>query len=248
MARRSAAEAAELRRKRVRALLELLVLAGPLRRDRIGDLMWPDLDPLRRRAQRSCDAVPAARRARAGSRRSDARSWSLRIDNDVVALAHPPHVEVDLWQFRDDVAAADEADRRGDRVATIATSSGRAAAGAASRSSTSTTTSWPAPSRRCATPSPTPPCVSVSCCSSPAASTTRRCGPSGSRRESPYDERAYRLAIAAHIQRRDRHAIAHAVAATRAMLDDLGVDPEAPTQMLLRQAEDHIGRAPALAV
>ena len=63
-------------------------------------------------------------------------------------------------------------------------------------------------------------------------------------RASPYDERAYRLAIAAHIQRRDRQAIAHAVAATLAMLDDLGVEPEPETQMLLRQAEDHIGRPP----
>ena len=61
-------------------------------------------------------------------------------------------------------------------------------------------------------------------------------------RSSPYDERAYRLAIAAHIQRRDRQAIAHAVAATLAMLDDLGVEPEPETKMLLRQAEDHIGR------
>ncbi len=35
-----------LRRKRVRALLELLALCGPLRRDRIGEVLWPDLDPL----------------------------------------------------------------------------------------------------------------------------------------------------------------------------------------------------------
>jgi DNA-binding SARP family transcriptional activator len=67
-------------------------------------------------------------------------------------------------------------------------------------------------------------------------------------RTSPYDEQAFRLAVAAHIQRRDRQAIAHAVGSTRAMLDDLGVDPEPETQMLLRQAEDHIGRTPAIAV
>ena len=67
-------------------------------------------------------------------------------------------------------------------------------------------------------------------------------------RASPYDERPYRLAIAAHIQRGDRQAMSHAVAATQAMLDDLGVDPEPETQMLLRQAADHIGRTPALAV
>ena len=54
--------------------------------------------------------------------------------------------------------------------------------------------------------------------------------------------------IAAHIHRRDRQAIAHAVATTVALLDDFGVEPEPETQMLLRQAEDHIGHPPALAV
>ena len=37
--------AAELRRGRVRTLLALLVLRGPLRRERICDLLWPDLEP-----------------------------------------------------------------------------------------------------------------------------------------------------------------------------------------------------------
>jgi DNA-binding SARP family transcriptional activator len=60
-------------------------------------------------------------------------------------------------------------------------------------------------------------------------------------RASPYTERAHRLAIAAHLQRRDRHAVAQAVAATRSMLDDLGVDPEPATAMLLRQADARIG-------
>ena len=35
----------ELRRSRVRTLLALLVLRGPLRRERICDLLWPDLEP-----------------------------------------------------------------------------------------------------------------------------------------------------------------------------------------------------------
>jgi DNA-binding SARP family transcriptional activator len=60
-------------------------------------------------------------------------------------------------------------------------------------------------------------------------------------RESPYTERAHRLAIAAQLQRRDRHAIAHAVAAMQSMLDELGVDPEPPTAMLLRQAAARLG-------
>ena len=56
---------------------------------------------------------------------------------------------------------------------------------------------------------------------------------------SPYQERAHRLAIAAQLQRRDLEAVADAVAAARAMLDALGVEPEPGTRMLFRQAEDH---------
>ena len=166
----------------------------------------------------------------------------------MVALAHPPHVEVDLWQFRDDVAAADDAERRGDRLATIANlerACGRwrgepfvdldrdELAGAVEEVRTALVD----------TALRLGELLLVAGRFDDAATWADRVA-----RESPYDERAYRLAIAAHIQRRDRQAIAHAVAATRAMLDDLGVEPEAPTQMLLRQAEDHIGRAPAVAV
>ena len=62
------------------------------------------------------------------------------------------------------------------------------------------------------------------------------------KRASPYDERAHRLAIAAQLQRGDRIAVAEAVAAARAMLDTLGVQPEAGTGMLFRQATEHLGR------
>ncbi len=115
-------------------------------------------------------------------------------------------------------------------------------------SSSSITTSWPAPSKESArtladTAVRLGELLLVAGRFDDAATCAERVT-----RASPYDERAYRLAIAAHIQRRDRQAVAHAVAATRAMLDDLGVDPEAPTQMLLRRAEDHIGRAHAVAV
>jgi LuxR family transcriptional regulator, maltose regulon positive regulatory protein len=241
------AVAPDLRRKRVRSLLEILVLAGPLRRDRIGDLMWSDLDPcaagrnVRVTLSRLRTVLEPGRPARPSS-------LALRIDNEVVALAPLPHVEVDLWQFRDDLAAADDADRRGDRVATIVhleRACGR----------------WRGE-----------PFVdidhdelvgAVEEVRNVLADTALRLGElllvagrfdeaaawaERVMRESPYDERAYRLAIAAHIQRRDRQATAQAVTATKAMLDDLGVEPEAPTQMLLRQAEDHIGRPPALAV
>ena len=70
----------------------------------------------------------------------------------------------------------------------------------------------------------------------------RQPGPSGSKQAAPYDERAHRLAIAAHLQRRDGDAVRAAVAAARTMLDELGVEPEPGTRMLFRQAEVHFER------
>ena len=61
------------------------------------------------------------------------------------------------------------------------------------------------------------------------------------RSASPYDERAHRLAVAAHLQRGDRLAAARAVAATRAMLAELAADPEPATEMLLRQTASRVG-------
>ena len=242
-----APESAELRRKRVRALLELLVLAGPQRRDRIADLMWPELDSCG--AGRNVRVTLSRLRSVLEPGRQERRVGAvLRIDNDIVALAHSPHVEVDLWQFRDDVAAADEADLRGDRPATIASlerACGRWRGEPFVDLDRDELTGAVEEVRSALAENALRlgELLLVAGHFDEAAMWAERVS-----RESPYDERAYRLAIAAHIQRRDRHAIAHAVAATRAMLDDLGVEPEAQTQMLLRQAEDHIGRVPALAV
>ena len=232
--------APELRRERVRSLLELLVLAGPLRRDRIGELMWPGLDPVA--AGRNTRVTLSRLRAVLETDRSPRRSSRvLRIDNEVVALATPPNVEVDLWQFREDVAAANDAERRSDRAATIEHLE-RACArwrgepfveldhdsltGAVEEVRTDLSEAALRLGEL----------LLVAGRFDDAATWADRVG-----RASPYDERACRLAIAAHIHRRDRQAIVHAVSATLAMLADLGVEPETPTRMLLRQAEDHIG-------
>jgi DNA-binding SARP family transcriptional activator len=51
----------------------------------------------------------------------------------------------------------------------------------------------------------------------------------------PYDERAHRLAIAAHLATGDRSAAVAAGRATSAVLADLAVAPEPSTELLLRQ-------------
>jgi LuxR family transcriptional regulator, maltose regulon positive regulatory protein len=242
-----ASPAVELRRERVRSLLELLVLAGPLRRDRIGSLMWPGLDSVAagRNLRVTLSRLLAVLEPGRSSRRSPR---VLRIENDVVALAPPPHVEVDLWQFRDDLAAADDAERRGDRAATIghleqacARWRGEPFVEVDHDELTGAVEEVRTALREAALRLGE--LLLVAGRFDEAAMWADRVG-----RASPYDERAYRLAIAAHIHRRDRQAIVHAVTTTRAMLDELGVEPEASTKMLLRQAEDHIGRPPAVAV
>jgi hypothetical protein len=51
----------------------------------------------------------------------------------------------------------------------------------------------------------------------------------------------FRQAIAALIQRRDRDALGHRVRALAAMLDDLGIEPEPATAMLLARAGEVLG-------
>jgi LuxR family transcriptional regulator, maltose regulon positive regulatory protein len=52
----------------------------------------------------------------------------------------------------------------------------------------------------------------------------------------PYDERAFRLLIAAHLLRGNRAGTMDAVRRTLDALDELGVEPDARTAILLRQA------------
>ena len=54
----------------------------------------------------------------------------------------------------------------------------------------------------------------------------------------PYGERAYRLAVAAHMQAEDRSATAAAVDRLTATLAELGAPAEPATEILLRNAGD----------
>jgi DNA-binding SARP family transcriptional activator len=62
-----------------------------------------------------------------------------------------------------------------------------------------------------------------------------------SRTASPYSERAHRLTIACHLQRHDRAGLESAVRSTWQLLDELGVEPDDATKMLLTRAAAHIG-------
>jgi DNA-binding SARP family transcriptional activator len=230
----------ELNRRRVRMLLELLVLDGPVRRDRLADLLWPELDAsasgrnLRVTLSR-LRAVLAPGRPRGGT--CDA----VRIDGEHVSLAPPPCVEVDLWRFRRDVEDADAAAQAGDPAGVVAgleRALGRwrgdpfgdvadvaEVAGAVDQV------------RRLLTDTALRlgEVLLVAGRFDEAARWAQRVTAA-----SPFDERARRLAIAAHLQRDDRPAVTEALRDTRRMLAEVGVDPEPGTRMLFRHAEDHL--------
>ncbi len=236
--------APDLRRRRVRCLLELIALAGPIRRDRLADLMWPELDAIA--ASRNLRVTMSRLRAVLEPVRGDVGSCAaLRIDGDSVSLAPPPCVEVDLWQFRADVAEAEAAAHAGDPAGVVL-----------------------ALERACGRWRGNPfPDIDATDEVAGAIEAVRRTLTDTALRlgelqlvagrfhdaamwaqrvigASPYDERAHRLAIAAQLQLHDRRAIADAAASVRSMLAELGVEPEPATGMLLRQADARIDPEP----
>jgi DNA-binding SARP family transcriptional activator len=241
----AAVQTADQRRRRVRCLLEQIALAGPIRRDRLADLMWPELDAAA--ASRNLRVTMSRLRAVLEPARDDTGSCTaLRIDGDIVSLAPPPCVEVDLWQFRADVADADAAARSGDPAAVVlaleracrrwrgdpfpdveATDEVAGAVEVVRRTVTDTALRLGE-------------LLLVAGRFHDAATWAQRVIGA-----SPYDERAHRLAIAAQLQLHDRRAIADAAADVRAMLADLGVEPELATGMLLRQADARTDPEPA---
>ena len=237
-----------LRRQRVRTLLELLVLAGPLRRDRIGELMWPDLDPVA--AGRNVRVTLSRLRAILEPGREPRRHATGPAHRQRGRVAPHRHPTSKSTSGSSATTSPPPTTPNGAAIARrrSPTSNGRVPAGGASRSSSSTHDELTGAVEEVRTLVSTTALrlgelLLVAGHFDEAATWADRVS-----RSSPYDERAHRLALAAHIHRRDRQAIAHAVATTVAMLDDFGVEPEPETQMLLRQAEDHIGHPPALAV
>ena len=235
-------EVAELRRRRVRSLLELLVLAGPVRRDRLADLLWPDLDELA--AGRNLRVTMSRLRSVIEPGRvTGGKCPALRIDGDTVALAPPPCVDVDLWEFRRSVETAEVAAHHDDPAAVVAALehaaglwrgdpfpdvdlTGDAAAGIEEvrRAIADTVLRLGE-------------LLLVAGRFAEAAGWAERV-----KRSSPVNERAHRLAIAAQLQLRNGAAVGAAVAEARMMLDRLGVEPEPGTRMLFRQAEDQLER------
>jgi ATP/maltotriose-dependent transcriptional regulator MalT/DNA-binding SARP family transcriptional activator len=231
----------ELRRSRVRTLLALLVLRGPMRRERICDLLWPDLEPTAA-TQNLRVTLSRLRRLLEPARPPGDSTSRIRSDSSSIELIGPPLVDTDLWQFQGYLAEADHAQQVGD-------------AGEEVESLARAVDLWRGEPLVDLAPfdelrgeveyvrrSLVDGCLRLGELLLVAGrfDESLRCA-ERSRSASPYSERAHRLAIACHLQRHDHAGLDAAVRSTEAMLADLGVQPDDSTKMVLRRAVVRLG-------
>jgi DNA-binding SARP family transcriptional activator len=233
----------DLRRGRVRTLLALLAVAGPLRRERIMDLMWPDHDP----AAASRNLRVALSRLRRVVEPARLPGAVLRVEGDTVALAGPPLVGVDAAELDLLLAEAARARAAGD-AAREADHLDRAAR--LWRGEPLTDLAWLddlAPEVEHARRSLVDGTLRLGELRLAAGRTADalRCA-ERARRASPYDERAHRLVVAARMQRHDPAGVLDAVAEVEGTLAEAGLAPEPATAMLLRQARHRAGTGRAV--
>ncbi len=110
--------APELRRTRVRALLTLLVVHGTLTRDTVTEFLWPDHDAAAG-ARNLRVTLTYLRQLLEPERPSGEASFHLRADAGTVTLQASDHLTVDLWEVRRLRRDADRSRDRGDSDRTI---------------------------------------------------------------------------------------------------------------------------------
>ena len=234
----------ELRRSRVRTLLALLVLRGPLRRERICDLLWPDLEPAAA-AQNLRVTLSRLRRLLEPDRPAGQSTSRIRRHTDSIELAGPPLVDTDLWRFHRYLAEADQAQQIGDSTEEVACLAravdlwrGDPLVDLASIDELRGEVEY---IRRSLVDG----CLRLGELLLVAGrfDESLQCA-ERSRVASPYSERAHRLAIACHLQRHDHSGLESAVRSTETLLAELGVEPDEATKMLLRRAAVRLGTGP----
>jgi ATP/maltotriose-dependent transcriptional regulator MalT/DNA-binding SARP family transcriptional activator len=236
----------DLRRGRVRTVLALLTLRDSIDRDQLIELMWPDADPVAARRNLRVTLSRVRRVLNACGQPNTATSL-LRADGERISLAGPPLVDTDLWQLR---RLADESDlhrRSGDTGAVDdclqrAFSLWRAAPLTDLDAVVGVEIDLATIRRELIDVGLTLGELSLMAGRfERALHCAEKC-----RAQSPFEERAHRLAIAAQLHRRDHDGLRSAVDALRAALDDLGVKPDASTEMLLRRAQEQLTGESAL--
>ena len=108
----------EVSRTRVRELLSLLVVERTVSRDRVVDLLWPELAPERGRANLRV-TLRHLQRLVEPDRSQGTAPYFLRGDAQQLHLVAVPGLEVDVWEVEDLLAEAEAARRRGDQAGRI---------------------------------------------------------------------------------------------------------------------------------
>jgi DNA-binding SARP family transcriptional activator len=110
------AHAADVRRCRVRELLQLLVLERSVTRERLVDLLWPELDPSAG-ARNLRVTLTHLRRLLEPNRATTEAPFGVRADLQRVWLHASPALVVDLWQLRSRLARIRAAEKVNDLAA-----------------------------------------------------------------------------------------------------------------------------------
>jgi DNA-binding SARP family transcriptional activator len=105
-----ASSSAHWRRERVRSLLLYLVLHGPTSRERLGDELWPGLEP--KKADKNLrTTLSYLHQVLEPTRAAGDAPWYVRDEHGLLALHES--ADVDLWAFDRDLNRAAELDRAG---------------------------------------------------------------------------------------------------------------------------------------
>jgi DNA-binding SARP family transcriptional activator len=225
----------ELRRARVRTLLALLVVHGTLSRERAIDLLWPEMSA-RDGARNLRVTLTYLRAALEPGRPTGEASFHLRADGSTITLHRSDYLVVDLWELRRLRRDADRSRSDGDPDRTVALLD--AATGL-----------WRGePLTDLATVVDHEHEIEhirvVQLDSLLEAGELRLVRGDATRAVidaeraltlDPWSERAHRLAIAAALRGHDQPRTDVVTRRALTMLDELGVDPEPATQILLRQ-------------
>jgi DNA-binding SARP family transcriptional activator len=235
-------DAPELRRARVRELLCLLVADRVLPRDRVVDLLWPDLAVADARANLRVTLTHLHRLLEPG-RPAGQAPYLVRADGESVRLADVPGLVVDAWEAEADLARAAEAARRGD---TAARAHHLGAALARWRDDPLPDLDR-VPARAHHARHLGDRLAAAALDLGELELTVGSAASAAERAEralaaDPYLERAHRLAVAAQLHLGDGAATRSAVARLGAALADIGAPPDPATAMLLHQADGRPGR------
>jgi DNA-binding SARP family transcriptional activator len=232
---------AQLNRKAVRELLFLLVEQGTVTRTRAAATIWPDLADA---AGRNNLRVSLSYLVRALEPHRDPADPPFFVveRGDQIALVDSPYLTVDVWRFRAAVASARLHEQAGTVDATIEASLEAVALYRGDYLADAVDVEWTAACREQVRADFVRAAVRAGELLTAHGDHVQAAALAHRAIEAePWSERARRLLIEAHLAAGERAAALRARAECRAMLDELGVEPEAATQQVFRRLAGRAG-------